>query len=144
MRCWNRIIAIVVALVFASSSSLAAMPLVWCLGADGHRAVEYKIGNTHADHQALGRRGPAATDNSEPRAADHDDCMDWTLVGKAKVSALQADHGLLTFGLRVAVVLPAVRMPTLPEVAEATRWQPPERAPPDPQRTALRSVVLRI
>ena len=144
MRWWHRIVAVLVALVFASSSTLASMPLVWCVGADGHRAVEYKTGSRHADHQRLGQSEIPANIGAEPQASEHDDCQDWQLVAKAKVSVLQADHGLLTFDVRVAVALPALHIPTLPEVAQATLWRPPERAPPDPQRAALRSVVLLI
>ena len=40
MRLLIRLIAIVTALSFAGSSTLSAMPLVWCIGKDGHRAVE--------------------------------------------------------------------------------------------------------
>ena len=40
MRLLIRLVAIVTALSFAGSSTLSAMPLVWCIGKDGHRAVE--------------------------------------------------------------------------------------------------------
>jgi hypothetical protein len=144
MGYWHRMVAVLVALVFVTSSSLASMPLVWCVGADGHRAVEYKTGSRHTDHHALGQRELPAKIAAEPQSAEHDDCQDWHLVSKAKVSALQADQGLLTFDLRVAVALPALHIPTLPEIAQATLIRPPESAPSDPQRAALRSVVLLI
>ena len=144
MRFWRRIIAVLVALVFASSSSLASMPLVWCAGSDGHRAIEYKIGGTHVDHPVLGQKRQSAKASLDTRSADPDDCQDWRLIGTPNASALQADHGLLTFDLRVTVGLPALHIPTLTEVARATYSPPPEITRPDPQRVALRSAVLLI
>ena len=45
MHLLMRLIAILTALSFAGSSTLSAMPLVWCIGNDGHRAVETMLHN---------------------------------------------------------------------------------------------------
>jgi hypothetical protein len=39
MRRWRRFIGIFLLLAFVPSGLLAAMPLVWCVGDDGHRSV---------------------------------------------------------------------------------------------------------
>ena len=144
MRCWRRIVAVLVTLVFASTSALASTPLVWCVAADGHRAIEYKIGSKHADHHALGQSEIPIAGVSGPQSAGDDDCLDWRLVDKAAAAPFQCDHGLLTFDLRVGIPLPALPMPEAFGVAGAMPLWPPESAPSNPQRAALRSVVLRI
>lgn len=144
MGYWHRMLAVLLALVFAMSSTLASMPLVWCVGADGHRAIEYKTGSSHADHDALGKRERSTRTTADGQSVSDADCQDWHLVAKANASALQADDGLLTFDLRVAISLPTLHVAMLTKAAQATPWPAPESAGPDPARAALRSVVLRI
>jgi len=143
MRSWHRIVALVVALIFAPGSVLAAMPIVWCVGGDGHRAIEYHISadGRHIEHAQLGKQTLSSA-MAEPSEAD--DCQDWHLVGKTSVAGQQPDHGVLTFDLRIATIRLTTHVPTLPEIAQAARFLQRERLPPDPQRVELHSVVLLI
>ncbi len=136
---WRNIVALLLALAFAPSSVLAAMPVVWCVGADGHRAVEFSLGSSagHADHRALGEHR-SATDE----AGAQDACLDRQLLDDSKVSAPGHD-GIVSFDLRAVVVLPSVPH----EGSE----RPPRRSLLEPllsradaQLAAHRSIVLLI
>jgi hypothetical protein len=125
--------------MFVASSLLAAMPLVWCVGKDGHRGVEYSLSaaDTHLDHKTFG----AEADEQAPvKTAD---CHDWQLVGKAKVAPPDS-AGVIPFALRVMTLLP-----TLPTSLESADPPSPFRDPGSftasaTQREALRSTILRI
>ena len=145
MRLWRRLLTGLLLLVFAPSSVFAAMPVVWCVGSDGHRAVEYSLRDSgrHADHQPVAQLLSDESRGVHPSAEV--DCRHWLLLGKAKVSSQQAHDGLLTFDVRVVVVLPS---PPLDEWLCVSSSSPlvgfTNCRPPDPQRLALRSIVLRI
>ena len=136
---WRNIVALLLALVFAPSSVLAAMPVVWCVGADGPRAVEFSLGAGagHADHRALGEHRSAADE-----AGAQDACLDRQLLDDSKVSAPGLD-GIVSFDLRAVVVLPSVPL-------EGSERPPrrfllePRQSLADAQLTAHRSVVLLI
>jgi len=148
MRQWRRLLASLLLLVFAPSSVFAAMPLVWCVGSDGHRAVEYAAldSGRHAVHQPFAQ--PRLHDRDEaPRlhTSAESDCRDSALLDRAKVSSQQTHDGLLTFDARIVIVLPPLPLddglhvsPSSQQVSSATS------GPPDPQRLALRSIVLRV
>lgn len=145
MRRWRRFIAAVLALALVPSSALAAMPLVWCVGLDGHRAVEFSRApaGKHTDHRALGQQ--LVPDALSATQADGDSCQDWQLVGPAEASASQDHAGLLTFDLRTVEPLP--ELPTLVVTAADPTFRTVRAnhsPPPDLRRTALRSVVLLI
>jgi hypothetical protein len=141
MHVWRRLIALFLLLAFTPGSLLAAMPLVWCVGDDGHRGVEYRVtfGAKHIEHQALGSQADGALQN----AAEDDGCRDWQLIGKAKVAKVPDGAGVLTFGVRQICVLPA--LPALLVAASSPAPTYSGREPvPDIRRDTLRSVVLRI
>ena len=57
MRLWQRLVATLLLIVFVPASLAAALPLVYCYGADGHRAIEFVESAPHHD----ARRAHAAT-----------------------------------------------------------------------------------
>jgi hypothetical protein len=77
MRLLLRLVAIVTALSLAGSSSLSAMPLVWCFGKDGHRAVEAML------HQHGIEATDAFADAGIPTGTDDAPCLDWQLLNAA-------------------------------------------------------------
>jgi hypothetical protein len=47
MSLWRQLIAIVLLIAFVPATFAAALPLVYCFGADGHRAIELLDAGTH-------------------------------------------------------------------------------------------------
>lgn len=78
MGFWRRLVATILLLVFIPASIAAGLPLVYCLGADGHRAIELVQNAPH--HGA--RHVRTAVDHSDHGAAleGSDDCVDYKLV----------------------------------------------------------------
>lgn len=139
---WRNIVALLLTLVFAPSSVLAAMPVVWCIGADGHQAVEASVGPSasHVDHRALGDHRTAGHDDT--RSLEHGPCQDRQLLDKSKI-CVPANDGVIAFGLRDFVVLPS--LPLDPIHGAAPRYGlEAASAPPDALLVARRSVVLLI
>lgn len=140
MPWWRRLIVVLLIATFTPGSVLAAMPLVWCMGQDGHRAVEYKASRSHAVHTAVGSKHDVVDPANEGKG---DGCHDRQLVDKAKTAKAPAG-GLLPFGLRNVIEL---RM-SPGRLAAASKLSPPactgKCPPPDPERAARRSVVLLI
>jgi hypothetical protein len=139
MPCWRRLIVILLLATFAPGSVLAAMPVVWCVGQDGHRAVEFKPSRSHKAHVVLGSK----QDDVAKATEDKDDgCHDSQLIDKAKTAKAPAG-GLLPFGLRSVIELRRS-----PVFAAASKLSPPactgKRPVPDPERAARRSVILLI
>jgi hypothetical protein len=143
MRLWHRIIALLLALQFAPSGLLAAMPLVWCIGADGHAGIEYKIGGRHLEGPAGGQRH-LASERAPQSLADSDYCQDLQLVAPTKTCSLVGDDGLLTFDDRNAVSLIGLSLPSLTEIVRSTRWVRPDDRAPDPKGATPRTVFLLI
>jgi hypothetical protein len=137
---WRRLIVVLLIATFTPGSVLAAMPLVWCMGQDGHRAVEYKPSRSHVAHTALGSKHDVVDQANDGKG---DGCHDRQLIDKAKTAKAPAG-GLLPFSLRNVIEL---RLSPGP-VPAVSKLSPPActgKCPaPDPERTALRSVVLLI
>lgn len=47
MRAWRKLIALVLLVIFAPATIVAAMPLQLCLGDDGHQAIERLFASDH-------------------------------------------------------------------------------------------------
>jgi len=143
---WSRFVALLLALVFAPGSVFGAMPLVWCIGSDGHRAVEYSVDKRHTakhvDHQVLGQQ-LSPDDVSE--AQHHDgNCRDWQILDTSAKSQPQSPDGLLSFDIRVFVALPTLSLVEPAAVAVSNYRSCADYRCLDPPFAALRSVVLRI
>jgi hypothetical protein len=73
MPLWRRFIAVLLLVTFVPGSTLAAMPLVWCVADGGHRAIEHAqvAGTKHVNHSALGGHTDAPV---QMASADADSC----------------------------------------------------------------------
>jgi hypothetical protein len=137
---WRRLIVVLLLATFTPGSVLAAMPLVWCIGQDGHRAVEYKPARSHVGHVVLGSKHNDVAQANEDKG---DGCRDSQLIDKAKTAKAPAG-GLLPLSLRNVIEL---RM-SPGSVPAVSKLSPPpctgKCLAPDPERAARRSVVLLI
>lgn len=96
MQTWRKILAVILLLVFAPASVLAAMPLELCLGSDGHRTVEsalssdHHVGNHHSEFGGAyqTRHGSDIASASENRP----DCRDVLLQAVGQVSSRTMSH----------------------------------------------------
>lgn len=137
MRLLIRLVAIVTALSFAGSSTLSAMPLVWCIGKDGHRAVE----SMHQQGMQASDPSPgeliATGSHSEP-------CSDWQLLstaGPPQVKSPDVEPKPIT----VLTAYPPLKLvvdAAFP--AHGARHTVPYQPRPGAHLCALRSVVLLI
>lgn len=146
MRRWHRPIALFLALIFAPSTLLGAMPLVWCVGSDGHRAVEYashdRDGGRHANHRVLGQQ--FVHDDVLKVEAEDDNCRDLQILDTSAKSEPQSRDGVLPFDIRVFVALPTLPLVERAVVALSTDLFCTDYRCLEPPNIALRSVVLRI
>ena len=132
MRLLARVILVVTTLSFLGSSTLAAMPLVWCAGNDGHRVIE----------PLLHQHAAQTPENSE--GDPHGPCTDWHLLGATNVLQVKALEeapkdltGILAHPpLRVIIAQSA---PSRESVLAGPRLRKP-----GPLLRTLRSVVLLI
>jgi hypothetical protein len=139
---WRCLVALLTLLAFLPASVLAAMPVVWCVGADGHHGIEYSIGGL-GPHTVHHPRPNVAEPQDGNSTTDEGGCQDWQLMDKCRVGPQQIE-GLITLDLRVAVVLPALSAPSLATATRPTQWEHGGGRPADSHLGARRSVVLRI
>jgi len=138
MRALLRLIAMLTALSFAGSSSLSAMPLVWCFGKDGHRAVETML------HQHGLQANDTFSDEGLATRTHSDPCVDWQLLntaGAPQAKSLPTEPKALTAILAyppLKLVVDAAFPPN------GRRHVASARPPPAAQLRVLRSVVLLI
>jgi hypothetical protein len=89
MRSWQRLVAAFLLLAFVPASVAAALPLVFCLGADGHRAIELVQSTPHhavqdSRAEADGLHGSATVDLAGG-------CVDFKIISSATVSQRSVD-----------------------------------------------------
>jgi hypothetical protein len=134
------LLALLTLFAFLPSSVLAAMPVVWCIGTDGHHGIEYSMSapGAHALHHRLLN---AAEPHEDPAADGQGGCQDRQLMAKCKVGPQQIE-GLIALDLRVAVALPPA--PAFAAAMRPPRWERGWGRPPDPRLSARSSVVLRL
>jgi len=138
MRLLLRLVAIVTALSLAGSSSLSAMPLVWCFGKDGHRAVEAML------HQHGIEATDAFADAGIPTGTDDAPCSDWQLLNAAGTPHAKGLHA------EPKALVPVSAFPPLKTVVGASfppngrRHGTSLQPRPGAQLSVLRSVVLLI
>jgi hypothetical protein len=138
MHLLMRLIAILTALSFAGSSTLSAMPLVWCIGNDGHRAVETML-HHHGTQAAEPSAEEAIADTSH-----NDPCSDWQLLsaaGAPQAKGLDAEPKLLT----VVLAYPPLKLfVSASSLSPALGHIGPSQHRPAVHLKARRSVVLLI
>jgi hypothetical protein len=138
MRLLVRIIAVVAALGLVGSSTLSAMPLVWCIGNDGHRAVETIL------HQHAPQAADAAAEEDEADPSHKGPCSDWQLMSAA---GAPQEKGQAEAPKQLAAV---IAYPPLELVvarswpARGAAWAGPRFPMRQAHLLALRSVVLLI
>jgi hypothetical protein len=138
MRLLLRLMAIFTALSVASSSTLSAMPLVWCIGNDGHRAVETML------HQQGVHAAEASVDDGIDDPSHHGPCSDWRLLstaGPPQAKSLDAEPKAVT----VVVAYPPLKQAVgLLSPTQGLHAALGFRPTPAAHLSAHRSVVLRI
>ena len=89
MRLWQRLVATLLLIVFVPASLVAALPLVYCHGADGHRAIEFVESAPHHE----GGRGYVATNDAHlgMSVGKRGSCVDFEVVPLTGVSQRGAD-----------------------------------------------------
>ena len=100
MQVWRKFLAIILLIIFAPATLVAAMPLQLCLGNDGHRAVESAFSPQHHQHAAHAKSDVVGQnfDGGHSSSAGADsvpDCRDVSLHAVAQVSSrgsADADH----------------------------------------------------
>ena len=142
---WQRTITFILLLAYAPMAGLASPNLVWCVGSDGHSAIENVKNN--GKHQAA-----LPIIETEPNAHIHqlaaldvhpDDCVDWTIFCKSVSARKQL----------AAPTLPDMSLAPLKSLALPPRLMdqvgPPRQsadqgrqAPRFPQLHHLKTVVL--
>ena len=146
MSLWQRAIAIVTLVVFLPASVLAGTPLRYCVGDDGHRAIEFVL---TSNHHAAAQHGHAVdcNDPAEHHAAPSSGCSDTPLLSVAQKPGPTAQFEqvfILDDLLPTLTVLSAIA--AVPVLADAPMADPrplhSERR--EPQLDALRTVVLLI
>ncbi len=140
MRRFRSFLAIFLLFIFAWSRAADALPLVWCLGADGHNAVE--LANSSGCHSApktdLYVDSGYATPLFGKLVGDHHDCTDFTLADELR-SPIKVSKTLA----------PPVPVPSVVEPVQEHRAAWPIRLAvrADPvinQLAQLRTVILRL
>ncbi len=138
MRVFLRIIAVITTLCFAGSSTLSAMPLVWCIGNDGHRAVEAIL------HQHTSQSSSVAAQDEGAASLQQEPCSDWQLLSAAGTPQAKAtDEAPKSFTFKIA--FPPLKV-VVAETAPPGAISEAVPRPPAPQAhlRALRCVVLLI
>jgi hypothetical protein len=138
MRVFLRIIAVITTLCFAGSSTLSAMPLVWCIGNDGHRAVEAIL------HQHTSQSSSVAAQDEIPTSPQQEPCSDWQLLSAAGTPHAKAG-GEAPKSFTVDIAYPPLKLVVAQKAPPGAVSEAVPR-PPAPQAhlRALRSVVLLI
>lgn len=89
MRLWRQLIAAILVIAFVPATLLAALPLVYCLGADGHRAVELL---NAAPHHSVEHTAPHTVQSGHGGAVDAPEgCVDIELLALASTMQRSPD-----------------------------------------------------
>lgn len=141
MPSWRRLLSAILFLAFAAGSILTSTSFVWCVGGDGHLAMERStfIPGKHID------RHPVAdlTGHQSPDATDPE-CRDWSLLDAFNASSADAGKGCLPFALRHVVLLTWLYPPQRHSLPFDLNGTGRKRIPPDLYRISRRSIVLLI
>jgi hypothetical protein len=148
MFAWHRLIAALVIIVFAPVSALAAAPLKFCFGNDGHRAIEVVFTSHHHDLSAAEKVVKVATARPLPSSMSSTDCLDVPLINVNQRSARATDRlyqtdtqknfkgGPPTFPPQFAAAAFCESRPSVPVAVEIVHR--------DPHLVSLATIVLLI
>ena len=134
MRRWPRTIATLLLLVFVPANIAYALPLVYCLGTDGRRAIEFAQGvGSHGDEQGPVRATDLSVEGHDASAENSDDrCVDAKLLPPGQNVQRTAD------GKTVAVSLAGTSPSVLRASPGALAHEPPQ------QRDCVASIGQRL
>lgn len=136
MRLVARVIVVLTALCFLGSSTLSAMPLVWCIGNDGHRAIEAIL------HQHSPQVADDKVREHAAAAAHNAPCSDWQLLGATGTTHVKAVEEAPK-QIVVVIAFPSLRLIADAPAGHITGAEP---RPPTAEANlrARRSVLLLI
>lgn len=141
----RRLIATCLLLCFVPASLASALPLVYCLGSDGHRAIELL---ESAPHHCIDERRHAVARVSDRCAAGRTtrNCIDLRLVPNAQISQRTAQPDAAVSG---GIEDPAVHVRIAPENLAAWQesgpaWVIDNAAVANNQLAELKTIVLLI
>lgn len=143
MSLWRRAIAIFVLMVFTPASVLAGTPLRMCIGADGHRAIEFVL---TAEHHADSQDAHSADCGPIERfIAPSPECSDSPLLSIAQNPNLTAPtKSILTLDDFPILALPlVVRVPAFADTS-GDKLHSATVLRRDSRLDALRTIVLLI
>lgn len=137
---WRRAIALVMLVVMLPASVLAAMPMRFCEGSDGHRALEFVVaGAHHVDDQAVQADGDADHDAAVTTGAD---CRDTPIFGSLRLANRTSDATQDHAFKSLAVLVAPAAVPTPQALRGASCPAPAKSTRVDPRLAAQRTVVL--
>lgn len=118
MQAWRKVRALILVMVFAPASVLAAMPLQLCLGSDGHRTLESALsGDHHSDafHSDSARADQTPNGGYVATASENrSDCYDVALQAVGQLSSRStADLGKADSSTIFDTALPAYPQPII-------------------------------
>jgi len=145
----RRLIVLLLIICFTPASVLAAMPLTFCLGANGHQAIEYTANVEHSGSEF--GLDPLITGGAEQLAemsgvVGNRDCVDLALLSETRTAGQVA----YIAEARLPVDLPTCLLPRKldPEASVRVDISPVALSPysdgSGPQLVALRTIILRI
>ncbi len=141
----RRLITACLLFCFVPASLASALPLVFCLGSDGHRAIELL---ESAPHHCIDERRHSVARVSDQFAASGTirDCIDLRLVPDAQISQRTAEPDAVLSGGIEDLSVP-VRI--APEISAAWQesgpaWVSDNAAVANNQLAALKTIVLLI
>lgn len=141
----RRLIATCLLLCFVPASLASALPLVYCLGSDGHRAIELL---ESASHHCIDERRHSVARVSDRCAADRTtrNCIDLRLVPNAQISQRTTQPDAAVSG---GIEDLSVQVRIAPEISAAWQesgpaWVIDNAAVANNQLAALKTIVLLI
>lgn len=143
MGFWQRLVATILLLTFIPASLAAAMPIVYCFGADGHRGIELVQSTPHHgiehDHVDAGHGELGAA------LSQSDDCVDYKVVSISGVPprALDLKLAVETMPAPLVATIPTCRAPGH-HVSDARHRQSPGNVPSIDHLASHRTTVLLI
>lgn len=142
MRSKQRLISAWLVAVLIPAWVLGATPLKFCLGFDGHRALEFVMQKAHHGLEKASEQAVSA----QSEVAAHPDCVDIALLPEAQTAQRTAVDSRPSLGdvLPVCLVPRPIDLTAMRGDPSLIRADTEPVTPPNPQLQAIRLTVLRI
>lgn len=149
MRAWRKFVAVILLVVFAPATILAAMPLQLCVGDDGHRVVERLFASDHHEDGAHAESVSTVTPQSQmdvdETKASESGCTDMVMLsgGQASVRSATSLDGTDLVNLLSVAGLACSQSHTVISVCDSgAAVQPARRVQCDPLLAIRATTVL--